>query len=303
MKQELDRITVRFGIVPGLWQKNLSITAGGTSKQKLPDVGLVVKPPYEKGGNAIVTINVPNQINSKVAVRVIAVLTNGLVDDNPAQSRDGKIAFMPSSDNYEFVGLGLSDVDHFEILTGRYRWIEFRNVSLQPDKKTDVQVLAEPAQPATEPEDLLTAKVELVKADEITGRYTWRVNRDIPSRMIYGFHSISDTGKMEFIADAKDGIARKNVKDYSLEFRREGPNLHLAVADSFFPPDSGGKGRFSDKTSWPDSTIFKTTYVGRTGTLTAQGQYPQRQSDQPVQQSEPPLRSTVCHHRARNAGH
>ncbi|MCK4849736.1 MAG: M56 family metallopeptidase, partial [Phycisphaerae bacterium] len=536
VKQDLDRITVRFGIVPGLWQKNLSITAGETSKQKLPDVGIVVKPPYEKDGNAIVTIKVPNQIDSKVAVRVIAILKDGLVNDAPAWSRDGKIAFMSSSDNYEFFGLSLSDVDHFEILTGRYRWIEFRNVSLVPGKKTDVQVVTDsgdeqfntlvrklrqapdddarlliaidleragrpeaiphltealkqvsfshpsaarrivrnirnlerknglppknvfdgmysqvlrtldsdptgrrlyaydlqkadtvyidspeqvqetrenrirrfvseansradlamiltpkkrlyalrgtrlaplqielklpnvdwtdvrdevhqsdlkelvvsyhklkskyvagPApssqihpfepgdlfavllpsgqmavlqtkqitdepegvqlavyyldpllalcrntgvataitlsipseiQPATQAEELLAAAVELVDADETAGRYTWRVNREAPSRMVYGFHSISDTNKMEFIADAKDGIARKNAKDYALEFRREGPNLHLGVADWFFPPDSGGKGKFWDKTSWPNNSTFKTTYVGRAGNLT-----------------------------------
>lgn len=122
-------------------------------------------------------------------------------------------------------------------------------------------------EPATEPGDLLTAEVELIEADEIKGRYTWRVNRDAPSRMIYGFHSISDTGKMEFIADAKDGIARKNVKNFSLEFCREESNLHLAVADTFFPPESGGKGRFYDRTLWPQNTIFKTTYMARAGNL------------------------------------
>ena len=39
-----------------------------------------------------------------------------------------------------FVNLSLSEIKEFELYTRPYQWITFKNVSLQPGHKTDVQV-------------------------------------------------------------------------------------------------------------------------------------------------------------------
>ncbi|HIJ52460.1 MAG TPA: hypothetical protein HPP66_04820 [Planctomycetes bacterium] len=139
VKNGLDKIDIEFGLA-GVWEKRLTISSNESSKQKIRDTGVVINPPYEKNSNATVTIKIPNKIDSKMAINITAVLKNGKVIDSAAWSRNSKFPFMRSTDNYEFYGINLSDVDHFEIYTSKYQWVEFKNVSLKPNVKTDVQV-------------------------------------------------------------------------------------------------------------------------------------------------------------------
>ena len=139
VKNGLEKIDIEFGLA-GVWEKRLTISSNESSKQKIRDTGVVINPPYEKDSNAIVTIKIPNKIDSKMAINITAVLKNGKVIGSATWNRNSKIRFMRSTDNYEFHGINLSDVDHFEIYTSKYQWVEFKNVSLRPDVKTDVPV-------------------------------------------------------------------------------------------------------------------------------------------------------------------
>jgi len=163
VKNGLEKIDIEFGLA-GVWKKRATISSNESSKQKIRDTGVVINPPYEKDSNATITIKIPNKIDSKMAINITAVLKNGKVIDSAVRSRNGKIRFVRSTDNYEFHGVKLSDVEHFEIYTSKYQWVEFKNVSLKPNFKTDVEVGANavgetywnwpryrPTQPPTDP--------------------------------------------------------------------------------------------------------------------------------------------------------
>ena len=124
VKNGLEKIDIEFGLA-GVWEKKLTISSNESSKQKIRDTGVVINPPYEKDSNATITIKIPNKIDSKMAINITAVLKNGKVIDCAAWSRNSKIRFMRSTDNYEFHGVNLSDVEHFEIYTSKYQWVKF----------------------------------------------------------------------------------------------------------------------------------------------------------------------------------
>ncbi|MCH7559345.1 MAG: carboxypeptidase regulatory-like domain-containing protein, partial [Planctomycetes bacterium] len=153
VKNGLEKIDIEFGLA-GVWEKKLTISSNESSKQKIQDTGVVINPPYEKDSNATITIKIPNKIDSRMAINIIAVLKNGKVIDSAARNRNSKIRFMRSTDNYEFHGVNLSDVDHFEIYTSKYQWVKFKNVSLKPNFKADVQVGVEPVEQKEQAADL-----------------------------------------------------------------------------------------------------------------------------------------------------
>jgi len=135
VKKGLDSVDVAFGIG---WQvkERISISSGEKSKQRVEGIGVVVEPPYEKNGKPAVTIKIPNKTDQRMTVGVRAVLKDGSTWGNAAWSRNSKFRFAASTDNYEFAGITLSQVDHFEIFTIEYEWIEFKNVSLRPNCTT-----------------------------------------------------------------------------------------------------------------------------------------------------------------------
>ena len=140
IRKNLKKIDIKFGIVPDIWETKLSVSPDDNTTRKIKEYGIRIKPPYENEGNSVVTIKIPNRTDRKAVVRVVAHLRNGSINENAAWNRDGKISFMDSTDHYEFYGLKLADVDHFEIRIGEYQWVEFQNVSLKPNSKTDVQI-------------------------------------------------------------------------------------------------------------------------------------------------------------------
>ena len=142
VKRGLDSIDVTFGIG---WQvkERISVSSGEKSKQRDDNIGIVVDPPYEKNGKPTVTIKIPNKTDEKMKVGVRAVLKDGSIRGNPAWSRNSKFRFMASVDNYEFAGIAFSEVDHFEIFTIDYQWVEFKDISLKPTGKAAVKVEAE----------------------------------------------------------------------------------------------------------------------------------------------------------------
>jgi len=185
VKNGLEKIDIEFGLA-GVWEKKLTISSNESSKQKIQDTGVVINPPYEKDSNATITIKIPNKIDSKMAINITAVLKNGKVIDCAVWNRNSKIRFMRSTDNYEFHGVNLSDVDHFEIYTSKYQWVKFKNVSLKPNFKTDVQIdgfLAEviESEKVSEPSEFKTklpngVTVELIGVCEhpSQGKRWWR---------------------------------------------------------------------------------------------------------------------------------
>ena len=78
--------------------------------------------------------------------------------EHPASSSTGTGAHNFVQLSAEFSGLSLKDIKVFRVQTRPYQQVEFRNVSLQPGKKTDVQVV-EGAPHGIQPFDLLTIRV------------------------------------------------------------------------------------------------------------------------------------------------
>ncbi len=92
---------------------------------------------YEKDSKTVipVTHNI-NRGREKKALRVVAVTYSGREVRGSVSGRGGNIL---SSNTHEF-NLPLRDIKEFRFQTRSYEWVEFRNVSLRPGVKTDVQV-------------------------------------------------------------------------------------------------------------------------------------------------------------------
>ncbi len=131
-------VTVRFGVADGPWttvrESNGNTGAVGTNK-----LSTVFSQAVEMGGS--VAISVSHNINGPES-RVIAIGKDGR--EYTASSVSGGGAGDFHQIMVAFSELSLRDVEKFCLQTRPYQWVEFRNVSLEPGKKTDVQIVASP---------------------------------------------------------------------------------------------------------------------------------------------------------------
>ncbi len=123
-------ITVRFGLAAGPWQTITDCKAALAS----PDA--VFAPPVEKDGSAM--LSVAHRFADRDA-RIVAVDFDGQahVAAQTQSGGGGKLYQITST----FLKMPLNNVKTFRFQTRQYQWVEFRNVSLYPGEKTDVQAV------------------------------------------------------------------------------------------------------------------------------------------------------------------
>jgi hypothetical protein len=100
--------------------------------------GVIFGKPYaEKGGTSI---TVSHQFTGH-DVRLLAVGTDGLPDVGTSTGGAGSLGF--SQVTYHYAGLSPDKIQLYELQTQRreFETIEFRNVSLHPDKQTNVEII------------------------------------------------------------------------------------------------------------------------------------------------------------------
>jgi hypothetical protein len=102
--------------------------------------GVVIGKPYaEKGGTSI---TVSHQIPGE-DVRLMAVGIDGLPDVGTSTGGAGAVGF--SQTTYHYAGLAPGQIHQFLLQTQRreFETVEFRNVSLHPDKPTTVEIIGD----------------------------------------------------------------------------------------------------------------------------------------------------------------
>jgi beta-lactamase regulating signal transducer with metallopeptidase domain len=137
---EENSTTFSVGIAAGKWAAVASIPAGVDDNVSPRTQGqIVMNRPYEKDDYTYISIDVPRL---KEAFRVIAVDTNG--QTRTVRQMGGGGATDDSAVPHVFrIKMPLKQIDNLVFQTRPYEWVEFKNVSLRPGVKTDVQVEGE----------------------------------------------------------------------------------------------------------------------------------------------------------------
>ncbi|MGD0383860.1 MAG: DUF1559 domain-containing protein [Thermoguttaceae bacterium] len=133
-------VTVRFAVADGPWEtviENRGSTAMGTTKG-----GFIFSRPVEtqlpNSDARVILISITHEIIDD-ETRVAAVGTDG--QEHLASSSTGSGAHNFIQITAEFSKIALKDIKVFRLQKREYKWVEFRNVSLQAGQKTDVQIV------------------------------------------------------------------------------------------------------------------------------------------------------------------
>ena len=90
---------------------------------------------YEKNGDVFVAV--VHDVHGP-QTRVVAVGKDGKVHTAASESSNGAASFILLSAMFSKVSL--TDIRAFRLESRPYQWVEFRNVSLRPSQKTEVQI-------------------------------------------------------------------------------------------------------------------------------------------------------------------
>ena len=140
--KNLSQIDIRLGLAYGAWQTrhNNHADASGISTEGGEEGSVIWHRPNEKDDKTILVVA---HSYSELNRRVVAIgKDNQLYTASSAgASVAGKLATIEVT-----FSIPLRKIREFQFQTRPYQWTEFRNVSLQPSKKTDVQVEVKPEQ-------------------------------------------------------------------------------------------------------------------------------------------------------------
>jgi hypothetical protein len=140
-RNEVSETSLKIGIATGSWKT----VAANSGKAMCIINGIAFASPYEPNGD--VRIVVTDSLGNEVVPRVIAIDEDGNIHSSKGSS--GSV----SSQNLRqttanFPGLEINRVKEFQFQTRPYEWVTFKNVSLNPNFKTDVQIEVEPIKKA-----------------------------------------------------------------------------------------------------------------------------------------------------------
>jgi len=127
---------IRIGIAAGPWETIAAHSGRGMCMTK----GIAFASPYESGD--AVRIVVTDSLGNEVVQRVVAIDENGNI--HPCKGTSGSVSNQNlRQTTANFPGLKLYDIKEFQFQTRPYDWVEFKNISLKPNFKTDVQMEVE----------------------------------------------------------------------------------------------------------------------------------------------------------------
>ncbi|MFA9480006.1 M56 family metallopeptidase [Phycisphaerales bacterium AB-hyl4] len=135
---DTQAIDLQLGLAHGDWREvvhwTLDWTAVGTTVLNTTEPVVVTSP--EQRGDAVV-IDVSHAIMDR-AVRLVSTdnAGNQHIASPQRRGRGGDVQSL----RYTFDGLTLEQLDTLSVESRPYRWVEFRNVSLQPGHETEVEV-------------------------------------------------------------------------------------------------------------------------------------------------------------------
>jgi hypothetical protein len=129
-------VTFRLGIADGPWELSGETDGRGNgSSLGVDGKEIVFFGAFEKDENVI--IHIAHNITGS-DLRVIALGKDGKeYSSGLTQVGGGKINKISA----KFAKVTLKDIQAFRLQARPYQWVEFRNISLQPGQKTNVQVV------------------------------------------------------------------------------------------------------------------------------------------------------------------
>ena len=139
LDESLDTAAVRFGVAAGPWTTQI-IDQGKGSSVSQSGHGFSFAEPYVKDGFTYVTVS-DNML--ELTHRLIAVDTAGATH-TPSNTDSGTAGGIRQS-TFGFNNLPLDNIKEFQFQTRPYQWAQFKNVSLEPNYITDVQVQTDPS--------------------------------------------------------------------------------------------------------------------------------------------------------------
>jgi hypothetical protein len=140
--KDKDITLVRIGATADKWQTRAVYKPD--DKEKTYDFdgqSVAFSKPYEDNGDTVLpfTHNL-NKPKVEIDVRIAAIKKDGRIRLGSCSGSGGNIL---SSLTYRFESLPLEEIKQFEFQTRPFEWVAFKNVSLKPNFKTDVQVEVE----------------------------------------------------------------------------------------------------------------------------------------------------------------
>lgn len=146
--RDRDRITFRVGVATGPWKTLEQFSGTGSGSRSSTAGEFAYSEPYEKDNATAITIS--DSAGDEVAYRIVAVDHQGQV--HLAARCNGASAGNLRQTTAEFQGLPLDSIREFQFQTRPYEWVTFRNVSVEPGKRTKVEVHSSGAVRVDQPE-------------------------------------------------------------------------------------------------------------------------------------------------------
>ncbi|MCP4609201.1 MAG: hypothetical protein GY845_10860 [Planctomycetes bacterium] len=161
----------------------------------------------------------------KVDYRVIAVDWKNNIHTSLGHSRAGSDSWMQTT--VHFKDLQIDEIKEFQFQTRPYQWVEFKNISLKPNFKTNVQVekiLTEENKTEKAGIYFPMKKISSIKNDK-GGTFEWETSVVPAVRFHHGWYSIVDGGVVEHVG----GGSSRNPEKGKLKLK-----LDVELKDNMF---------------------------------------------------------------------
>jgi len=256
-REGVDSTTARIGVPTGNWQA-LGSTDGARQRSfGPPDAFIVLSQAYEKDGSVHVSATVNGPAVSQCH-RLVAIEESG--EERLGVPVDiSKVDKQFRQTNYLFADLALKGVRRLRLDSSDYEWVEFKNVSLKPGRRTDVEVVTAAA--VTQVDEITASEPE--QGGEITARPLTAADREIFEELV----------EFARIADARFGDMgdyRHRATLYHVRSENEATvweMLRLGRGREFAPEEVGwGSSRLVDAEAeyyLPDGTPLKSRWTPR----------------------------------------
>ena len=137
--REQDKLDIKFGIAAGLWTTVERSTGNGVQASSGSGGAFTFAKPYESNSSVGITVT-HNKNSRKLNYRIVAVDNNSVTHTSSSSTSSGISTWTQTT--VHFTNLTLEQIKEFRFQTRPYQWVTFKNVSLRPGIKTDVQVEA-----------------------------------------------------------------------------------------------------------------------------------------------------------------
>ncbi len=147
LSQDVSSTKIGIGIAVGDWCTAITYNIYGFHKDNGISIriGEPVRMPFERLAHGQHTVGVTHNVNRfEAQIRLVALDKQGKLHISPSSGSVGTDNLRQT--NATFPDISSEQVKEYQFQIRRYEWIEFKNVSLVPGNKTNVQVVVETKQ-------------------------------------------------------------------------------------------------------------------------------------------------------------